>query len=144
MKGEKRRHSPEFKANVALEAIKGRFTVAELAEKYQINPSLIHSWKKVILEGAPRLMEAGMRGLDPDEEMRREKEKQIERLRAENEWLQKVLLRLTPRERKAAVETGNPHLPLLRQVKLLDVNRSSIYYRKRVEAEHAAENRIAT
>lgn len=142
MNTEKRRHLPEFKATVALEAIKGKFTVAELAERYGVNPSLIHSWKKVVLDGAARLMMTGGRGLDTVIEERKDKEKQLERLRTENEWLQKVLLRLSPNERKAAVETGNSQLPLLRQVKLLEVNRSSIYYRKRIESEQ--EHRIAT
>lgn len=142
MKNEKRRHSPEFKATIALEAIKGKFTVAELADRYEVNPSLIHSWKKVVTDGAARLMMTGGRGLDIVADERKDKEKRLERLRTENEWLQKVLLRLSPNERKAAVETDNSQIPLLRQVKLLEVNRSSIYYRKRAESEQ--KHRIAT
>ncbi len=129
-KQEKRRHSPELKAEVALEAIRGKFTTAELAEKYQVHPSLIHTWKKMLQENAAHLMESA-KAASPDEEERKAKEKQIERLETENQWLQKILRRLPASERKAAVETDNPELPLLRQVKLLDINRSSIYYRKR-------------
>lgn len=143
MKTGKRRHTPEFKATVALEAIRGKFSIAELAERFQVNPSLIHSWKKTILEGAEELMLAGTKGLNREEEVRKEKEKRIEKLEKENRWLQKVLQRMSSEERKAAVEAENPQVPLLRQAKLLDINRSTIYYRRRIEAEHMKEHKIA-
>ena len=42
----RRKHSPAFKANVALEAVKGEETVAQLAARYQVHPSQIQAWKK--------------------------------------------------------------------------------------------------
>jgi putative transposase len=143
MKNGKRRHAPEFKASVALEAIRGKFTVDELAKKHRVNPSLIHSWKKAVIEGAARLIESGSSGFWAGGEAGHEKEKQIARLRAENEWLQKILLRLTPNERRAAVEKDNSELPLLRQVKLLEINRSSVYYRRGSDTERSPEHKIA-
>lgn len=143
MKTKKRRHSPEFKATVALEAIKGKFSMAELAGRYEINPSLIHAWKKMILDGAGELMSKEAKGGDRTGDARREKERQIERLEKENCWLQRVIQRLSPEEKKAAVDAGNPHIPLLRQAKLLEINRSTIYYRRRVEAEHMKGHKIA-
>lgn len=144
MKTGKRHHTAEFKAMVALEAIKGKFSIAEIAERYQINPSLIHSWKKTIVKGAENLLAAGPKGIYREKDNRKDKEKQIERLEKENKWLQKILLRLSPEERKAAVESENAIVPLLRQAKLLDINRSTIYYRRRAEALHAKDHKIAT
>ena len=48
----RRKHSPAFKAKVALEAVKGEETVAQLAARYQIHPSQIQAWKKALTSGA--------------------------------------------------------------------------------------------
>ena len=52
MSKERRKHSPTFKAKVALEAVKGEKTVAQLAARYEVHPGQIQTWKKVFLEGA--------------------------------------------------------------------------------------------
>ena len=44
----RRKHSPAFKAKVALEAVKGGETVAQLAGRYQVHPSQIQAWKKAL------------------------------------------------------------------------------------------------
>lgn len=44
-------HSASFKSKVALEAIRGDQTVAELAAKYQIHPAMITKWKKQAMDG---------------------------------------------------------------------------------------------
>lgn len=46
MKGNRRKHSPAFKAKVALEALRGEQTVAELAAKYEVHPSQVRVWKR--------------------------------------------------------------------------------------------------
>jgi transposase len=44
-------HSASFKAKVALEAIQGDLTMAELAAKYQVHPTMVTKWKKQAMEG---------------------------------------------------------------------------------------------
>ncbi len=48
----RRKHSPAFKAKVALEAVKGQETVAQLAARYEVHPGQIQAWKKALSEGA--------------------------------------------------------------------------------------------
>lgn len=48
----RRNHAPQFKAKVALEALKGEQTIVELSERYQVHPNQITDWKKQLLEHA--------------------------------------------------------------------------------------------
>ena len=55
----RRNHSPAFKAKVALAAIKGEKTLAELAQQYDVHPNQITAWKAQVLEGAAGLFGGG-------------------------------------------------------------------------------------
>lgn len=55
----RKKYSPEFKAKVALEALKGEQTAAELASRFGIYPTMIHTWKKALLEGETSVFERG-------------------------------------------------------------------------------------
>ncbi len=57
----RKQHSAEFKAKVALEALKGEQTVSELASRFGIHPTMIHQWKRALLEGASGVFERGGR-----------------------------------------------------------------------------------
>jgi transposase len=67
MSRKRRTHSPDFKAKVALAAIKGDETLSELARRYQINANLIVKWKKLLLENSGEVFASG-KGLAPDRE----------------------------------------------------------------------------
>ena len=49
----RKNYAPSFKAKVAVAAIKGDATVAELAQRYQVHPNLITKWKRQALESLP-------------------------------------------------------------------------------------------
>ena len=51
-KRNRRTHSPAFKAKVALAAVKGDRTLAELAQQFDVHPNQITTWKSQLLEGA--------------------------------------------------------------------------------------------
>ena len=51
----RRTHNPAFKAKVALAAIKGEKTLAELAQQYDIHPNQITAWRTQVLDGAAGL-----------------------------------------------------------------------------------------
>ena len=55
----RRTHSPAFKAKVALAAIKGEKTLAELAQLYEVHPTQVTAWKAQLLEGAAALFGSG-------------------------------------------------------------------------------------
>ena len=55
----RRKHSPAFKAKVALEAVKGEETVAQLAARYEVHPGQIQGWKKALVEGAAGVFGSG-------------------------------------------------------------------------------------
>ena len=92
MKESRRKHSPEFKARVALEALKGEETIAQLASRFEVHPSQVRKWKMEMAEGA-----AGVFG-DDREQMKRDDEslvaklyQEIGQLKVEKDFLEKAL-----------------------------------------------------
>ena len=51
----RKKYSSEFKAKVALEAVKGEMTLSELSQKYEVHPNMIANWKSRFLKEAPRI-----------------------------------------------------------------------------------------
>jgi transposase len=90
MSRKRRVFGASFKAQVALAAVRGDKTAAELAGKFQVHPSQVMTWKKALLEQAPELFEDGRRK-DLPQSTAKEDElyEQIGRLKMEVEWLKK-------------------------------------------------------
>ena len=57
MKSTRRKHSPDFKAKVAMAAARGDKTMSELASEFKVHPQQIMTWKKVLLENVQGLFE---------------------------------------------------------------------------------------
>jgi transposase len=90
MRGKRRSFGAAFKAKVALAAIRGDQTTAELAAKFQVHPNQVSSWKKQLLEGAVGLFDDGRRRRSNEAEAKEEElYEQIGRLKMEVEWLKK-------------------------------------------------------
>ena len=59
MSRKRKQYSPQFKAKVAIEAIRGQKTTAELASHYDIHPTMINNWKRDLLDKASELFDNG-------------------------------------------------------------------------------------
>jgi transposase len=90
MAGKRKTHTPAFKAQVALAALKGDKTVAELASQHSVHPTLIHGWKKQLLAGAEGLFGSPPQ---PDDKataaLQSQLYEQIGRLKMELDWVKK-------------------------------------------------------
>ena len=90
MSTQRRQHSAEFKARVALEAIKGQRTINEIAACYQVHPVQVQQWKKHLLDGLPALFGSKRdKAEQTQEELLAQLYQQIGQLKVEVDWLKK-------------------------------------------------------
>ena len=88
MSRKRRTFSGAFKAKVALAAVRGDKTTAELASEYEVHGNQVSAWKKQLLEGVPGLF-ADARTREANGAAEEELYEQIGRLKMEVEWLKK-------------------------------------------------------
>jgi transposase len=86
MKRPRRKHSPAFKARVALDALKGEKTLAQLALHYDVHANQITSWKSQLLENAAGIFGAGVLEGMADRERIRELHEKIGELTVERDF----------------------------------------------------------
>ena len=91
MSNKRRNYNAEFKAKIALEAIKGELTISELAAKYEIHPTMIHGWKRSLLDGASGVFAKGSKKNQEAGPSKEDLYKEIGKLKVERDFLAKGL-----------------------------------------------------
>ena len=91
MRRKRKQYSPEFKAKVALAAIKNEETVAQLAARYEVHPTVINTWKRNLLDGAADLFAPGQKKNNQTEAKVDELYRHIGKLKVERDFLSKKL-----------------------------------------------------
>ncbi len=89
MKKVTKKHSPEFKAKVALSAVREQETTPQLARRYGVHPNQIYKWKKVLLDRAEQVFtsELGTRASEADGQVTEELYAKIGQLTVERDFL---------------------------------------------------------
>jgi putative transposase len=86
----RKKHSDEFKAKVALEAVKGVKTLSELSSAFHVHPTVIGNWRRQLISGVPMIFDRGSgRGVRSEEEVTAPLYEEIGRLKMEIDWLKK-------------------------------------------------------
>ena len=94
MKENRRKHSPSFKARVALEALKGEETIAQIASRFEVHPNLVTKWKKALQDEAASIFgEDHAQKKKRDENLVAQLYQQIGQLKVEKDFLEDVLRR---------------------------------------------------
>ena len=91
MSNKRRKHSPEFKAKVALAAIKNEETIAELAQRFGVHPNMISQWKKALLDSAGDIFDKNQKARKQTDAKIDELHRQIGQLKVENDFLSRKL-----------------------------------------------------
>ena len=89
---QRKRYSAEFKAKVALEAIREQRTVNEIASEYGVHPTQIAHWKKEVQEGIAGVFSGEIvKKTEQEEELKEKLYSQIGQLKVELDWLKKKI-----------------------------------------------------
>jgi len=88
----RKRYDKDFKAKVAIEAMKGEKTLQELSLQFEVHPNMIAQWKRQLIEQAAQLFEKAGKGNAAAEDAERKTDqlfRQIGQLQVENDYLKK-------------------------------------------------------
>jgi transposase len=90
MSNKRKQYSPQFKAKVALEAVRGEKTISELASQYEVHPTMINNWKRQLWDEASSLFEKGSEANPTNESQQSQIDelyRQIGKLKVERDFL---------------------------------------------------------
>lgn len=88
----RRQYDAAFKAKVALEAVKGEKTIAQISSEYEVHPHQIRMWRQQLLKMLPELFSDRRKRVEKDrDELEAELYRQIGQLKVELDWLKKKL-----------------------------------------------------
>lgn len=88
----RRKFTSKFKTKVVLEALKERLSLAELAQKYELHPQQISTWKREFLAEAESVFDKGKSSKKSEAEQEKDRLlKTIGQLKVENDFLKNVL-----------------------------------------------------
>ena len=101
MRRKRRTHKPEFKAKVALAALQGDLTMAEIMKKFDVHANQVTDWKKQLLSSAPEVFGRTTSNKEESEEEVQVLHAKIGQLTMENDFLERGLERIHgPRGKK--------------------------------------------
>jgi transposase-like protein len=90
MMGKRRKHSAEFKAKVAIEAIRGEKTASQIASQYEVHTIQVGKWKKEAMEGISSIFQRGNgKNSHGQEDLVGLLYREIGELKVELDWLKK-------------------------------------------------------
>jgi putative transposase len=131
----RKQYSPQFKARVATEAIRGEKALSQLGSQFKVHPMQIAKWRKAAIEQLPELFVDGRTRKSGSSETDSDAlYQEIGRLKVELDWLKKRLACST-NELRPLVDRDHAEFSVRRQCELLGVNRSSLFYEPMGESE---------
>ena len=135
MATQRNHYGADFKARVALEALKGHKTINELVSHFGVHPTQINKWKKQLQNELPQIFSNRHEKREQDHEaLQAQLYQQIGQLKVELDWLKKNL-DLDIDAKRDLIEPDHPDISVARQGELLGLPRSTYSYRSLGESE---------
>ena len=91
MSNKRKRYPPAFKAKLALATLKREETTAELAQRFDVHPTMITSWRRALFDGAVDVFDKEHKSRKQVDNKIDELNRQIGRLKVENDFLSRTL-----------------------------------------------------